>query len=252
MFVHVQGQINDLFHFFKMSFSSVDEQSQSKIIDDFEDMDPTITVLGLVKRFDKEIRIKFIYENEDSKYEEEDTEEEERELRIVRFRIFEKIENQHLEYVRLEIEDDQNVSFFIESQIDENLFNELQNANRLRIGFDEITKSIIDLLEKSVKQENNYKIVFRQDKDFGGTLTFLQSLKLRNVTIFSLNFRIASSEFIRLQVQYRFNKVKHNLRKRETEIEEQFSNIKKKSPTQEKYLRDTVTKELIKKNLILD
>ena len=159
-------------------------QSVAIISDDFDSMDPT-TLEGYSIRFNKEIRV--IFNNEEI---------------TVRFRIFERGDNESLEEVRIEMLIDSNVGLFLVSTVTAKDFDKIKAENRLRVDFFDFTKSVIDLLERSVKHRDETFIHFEQNEDFSGDLTFSQKLKLRKVKVFGLHFEMESEDFMRKQIQH--------------------------------------------------
>ncbi|OHS96500.1 hypothetical protein TRFO_09876 [Tritrichomonas foetus] len=222
-----------------MSYLNLSQETNiNAVSEDFAAMDPTI-LAGYKIKFDKEVKIA-IADSQNSQNEE---------IRIIRVRIAEKTENNNLSEVRIELEDNLDVGFFNECTITASEFDQLQSSNRLRVNFKDFTNSIKDLLEKSVKTPESYQLIFKQDDDYGGDLTFIQSLKLRRVVVFSLHFVLSPHDFIRTQVQYRFNKVKLELKLREDEIDTKFKQVKSRSPAQEKILRSSIEGALKKRNI---
>ena len=187
-------------------------QSVAIISDDFDSMDPT-TLEGYSIRFNKEIRV--IFNNEEI---------------TVRFRIFERGDNESLEEVRIEMLIDSNVGLFLVSTVTAKDFDKIKAENRLRVDFFDFTKSVIDLLERSVKHRDETFIHFEQNEDFSGDLTFSQKLKLRKVKVFGLHFEMESEDFMRKQIQFRYNRIKHEMKLKDEEINKTFHRLKEKNP----------------------
>ncbi|OHT07322.1 hypothetical protein TRFO_24592 [Tritrichomonas foetus] len=217
------------------SFYNDSFQSVSAMNEDFAAMDPTI-LEGYNIKFNREVKVTFLLENG-----------EEDEVYIVRFRIFEKSQNSDLDEVRLEMAIDNNIGLFLECNVSASDFEKLKTENRLRVEFKDFSRSVQELLERSVKKSQECFITFKQGEDFGGELTFLQKLKLRKVNVFALHFSLSNEDFVRKQVQYRFNKIKLDLRLKDDEINTQIQRISEKNPSLAKSLQNSVTAALNKK-----
>ncbi|KAK8890528.1 hypothetical protein M9Y10_035305 [Tritrichomonas musculus] len=223
-----------------MSVFGESVRSASVLNEEMLVMDPTIQMdYKLV--FNKEIFVNFITDQDKKENEE-----------IVRFRIFIKGQPFQPDEVRLEMTMDTNVCLYLECTVNSNEFNKIKQENNLRVEFSSFVPSIVDLLERSVKKSEDpkseqYLVQFKQGQDYGGTLIFLQKLKLRIVKVFTLNFNVSPQDFIRNQVQYRFNKIKYEYTLKETEINEHFRRISDKNPSLAKQITNDVRKILDKK-----
>lgn len=191
--------------------------------------------------FNKEIFVNFIT-FQDKKENEE----------IVRFRIFCKGSPSNPDEVRIEMTMDTNVCLFLECTVTSDDFSTIKQQNKLRVEFNNFVPSVVDLLERSVKKSDDpkgeqYLVQFKQDQDYNGTLVFLQKLKLRIVEVFTLHFDVSAEDFVRKQVQYRFNKIKNEYMLKENEINEHFRRISDKNPSLAKQINNDVKKILDKK-----
>lgn len=223
-----------------MSVYAESVRSASALNEEMLVMDPTIQ-MDYQLLFNKEIFVNFIT-FQDKKENEE----------IVRFRIFCKGPPSQPDEVRLEMTMDTNVCLYLECTVSSSDFSTIKQQNNLRVDFNNFVPSVVDLLERSVKKSDDpkaeqYLVQFKQDQDYNGTLIFLQKLKLRIVKVFALQFKVSEEDFVRKQVQYRFNKIKYEYTLKENEINEHFRRISDKNPSLAKQITNDVHKILDKK-----
>lgn len=208
-----------------MSVFSDSDQSISIVGEGYATFDPTI-LIGYDLRFTCDAKVQILMDN--GQNEEEDSEPE---YRTLRFRVFDKAGDVvGLEEIRVEILYDQDVGFFLECAVDNNAFQNIAKENHLNVNFSQFEQSLIEMIDKSVKKPDIICLRLILGSDYSGKLTFRQTLRLRSIDVLSLQFQSASSEFIRSQVQYRFNQMKMEAQQRVQEIETKFGRLKSKNP----------------------
>jgi hypothetical protein len=171
-------------------------------------------------------------------------------LRPVRVRVLERNEGPTNAEIRLELTEDDKVSLIRVCSISATSYKEFAAANGLKIEFAELGKSITDLLISSVekppqvhqtlKAGSGHHLRFTEGEEDRGQLFFLQKLRLRSVTILTLAFMKAPADFVRSQVQYRFNSLKVELQRKANDYNTQTSRLRQTNPSLEKQLRSTV------------
>ncbi|OHT06542.1 hypothetical protein TRFO_25432 [Tritrichomonas foetus] len=169
--------------------------------------------------FEKEINLEFRnFENNESL------------SRVVRIRIMTYRDDMVLKQIRLEILDDSDLYFFVESIFDEEKFEQMKNDAQLLIDFDSFPEEIRDLIEDSQINDSESQIVFIEENDGSGVMEFLQILELKSVEVFKINFVPSDPEFIQLQVQYRFNQLYGQLAKNKAILHEFNKQLQSKNP----------------------
>jgi hypothetical protein len=212
-----------------MSKSGDSDQSLNLIAESYTAMDPSM-LAGYRIIFNKEINLFFAYPGET-----------ELDKRIVRFRILEKGESVDvLEEIRIEISTEKDIAFALECTIKAGDFEEIQAKNHLRIEFKGFSNSISDLLVRSVQNAKEYQVKFEQGADYGGDLIFYQTLRLRAVEVFRLTFVQSSDDFVRSNVQYRFNKLMIDLQQKTQEFDQQIGRLESRNPFLAKQIRENV------------
>lgn len=210
-----------------MSYAN-DKQSYDLVTENYTTFDPSL-LAGYEIVFNREINLFFSYFND----------KEESEKRIVRFRILEKHESS-LEEIRMEIFSENDITFMLESVITTQTFRDLAEKNRLRIKFEDFSHSVIDLLEKSVTAPNDCQIKYQQNEDYSGRLVFMQTLRLRQLEVFSIDFVLSQDDLVRSQAQYRFNRLKMELDQKNEEYKQQLQRLEAKNPSFAKQIRKSV------------
>jgi hypothetical protein len=158
--------------------------------------------------------------------------------RIVRVRVLEKRESDDapVSGIRLELRREDRVEFCLTSSFEERDYTTFKKQNRLSVEFDKFSQSLIDLFTRSVKQPRDYKIQFEEDDQ----LVFIQSLRLRAVEVFRLSFKPVSDDFVRKQVQFRFNTLKMELQRAAQEYNTLMSRLEGKNPSLAKQIKKIV------------
>jgi len=207
-------------------------EAESFIAEHYEDNDPTCAN-GFKSVFDREIIYKVDGKNV-----------------IYRTRILNLyVDNNQLSEVRFELFNDDDINFLYDSSLTANEYEQFQKENQLTIKFEGFGQSVQTLLENSVKNPKEYecKFTFSEDKETA-SIEFFQTLRLRKVEIFGLQFHRSEKEFIEAQAQYRFNKYKSELEKKKREYDEIIRKIEAKNPSIAKRIVDAVDKTIEKEN----
>ncbi|KAK8895599.1 hypothetical protein M9Y10_024069 [Tritrichomonas musculus] len=224
-----------------MSVFSDSDQSISIMGEGYATFDPTM-LIGYDLRFTCDSKVQISLENqENQENQEQESKESDPEFRTLRFRVFDKGgEGIGLEEIRVEIFHEKDVGFFLECVIDNTGFQKIVTENNLQVNFSQFEQSLIEMIEKSVKKPDLIHLRLKLTDDYNGVLTFRQTLRLRSIDVFSLQFQTASSEFIRSQVQYRFNQMKMEAQQKVQEIETKFGRLKSKNPQFAEQMRRSV------------
>ena len=218
-----------------MSVISDSDQSISIMEEGYATFDPTM-LIGYDLRFTCDAKVQIFFENDHEEEEISDSE-----SRTLRFRVFDKGGDVvGLEEIRVEVLSDKDVGFFLECIVDNTAFQNIVTENNLQVNFSQFEQSLIELIEKSIKKPDIIQLTLRLTNDYSGKLTFHQTLRLRSIDVFSLQFQTASSEFIRSQVQYRFNQMKMEAQQKLQEIETKFGRLKSKNPQFAEQMRRSV------------
>lgn len=224
-----------------MSFLNNSDQSISIMGEEYATFDPTL-LIGYDLKFSIKTQVQLSTDIE------QNSEEESPEIRLLCLRIFEKKGDANkLEELRIEIMDDLDVAFFLECSVDESSFQTIQANNRLQITFSQFPQSLIELFERSVKAPESIKLKLNIERDYNCVFTICQALRLRLVKVFSLDFRSSPTDFIRSQVQYRFNQLKMDAQQKSQDIETKFAKIKSKNPQFAEQLRKSIMYAVITK-----
>jgi hypothetical protein len=162
------------------------------------------------------------------------------EPRAIRVRVLERNSDSGLDEVRLEITDDENIASYLLCSVPASAYPDLAKSNGLKAEFKDFSSSITSLLTRSVEKPAEYQLQFIKGEDDSGQLIFLQKLRLRSVTIFTLDFIQAGADFVRKQAQFRFNALKVELQRKSKEYDNQMSRLESKNPSLAKQMRNSV------------
>ena len=156
---------------------------------------------------------------------------------IVRFKIITISNDDKLDEVRVEISCDSDLFLYFEARYPRAAFVELKSSQNLTIEFEEFADMLIESLTQNVKNKEEYECEFVESSDTEGILSFKQKLKFKSVDIFALKFEASTNEFVKAQIQYRFNTVHTDLKIARTELGDLYSMLKIKNPTVLKQMR---------------
>lgn len=208
------------------------DQNSSLIADEITLFDPD-AIEGYVESFNKEIPLTF--KNGDEKTV----------SMVVRIRVLQKGDSENLESIKIEMFNDEDLTFFQECIIEKEQFSEMREKTlkNCRIEFEKMPSSIIELLENSVRKAEQYSIQYLE-KGGSGSLLFMQSLRLRSVEIFRLEFQASSDEFTKKQAQFRFRKLQIELQNRSAELDRNYNYIMQRRSSLAHTIKQNVARKL--------
>lgn len=189
--------------------------------------DPSLADGGEVV-FDKEIPLN-IRESDDPNAEE---------TRIVRFKIvLIKDEDDGPREVNIEIFCDNDMFMFYSSKYTPDQFDQVKNNQGLTIEFAQFADMVIESLVQNVEKPEEYQMCFTETSETAGLLEFQQKLKFKSVQIFALEFEAVSDEYLKEQIQYRFDVARQGLKEARQELGSVYSMLKIKNPNVIKQMR---------------
>jgi hypothetical protein len=213
--------------------SGFDDESIAALAESHSQYDPTV-IDGFSPLFNKEVRITFVIPDRPP------------DSRIVRARIFARGDPENIQAIRLEITQEAELKFYLVCSLDAAGFEALEKAHNLRPAFSDFSKSVIDLLERSVRFPKEHQLEFRSGDGVSGSLAFIQMLRLRKVEVFVLDFQPAPDEFVKRQAQFRFNSLKVELEKVSQGYATLTNRLEEKNPHLVKQIKETVEKTVFK------
>ena len=225
-----------------MSFLNETDKSISLTSESYSMFDPTI-LEGYSFVFSQSVRTAIIFEDEQPDF------------RQLEYRIFEKRNEDGLNEIKIEIMDDKEVGLLLICVLTQEEYENLIEEKNLKVDFSQFTQSLIDLImrglskqnEERAKKQDNIDIQLLLSEDYSGKLVFLQSLRLRSVEVFSLDLHPATNDFIRAQVQYRFNQMKLKIDKERSEYETKLERLKSKNPQLAEQIQRSVMQNVFKR-----
>lgn len=186
-------------------------------------LDPSLQEGGEII-FDSELLLCFITPNEQN---------EQRQSEVpVRFKIIKREGDEGVEMVRVELSSDSDLFMYYESKFTEAEFEALQEQQDLKISFDKFPDTLTEILSTIGNKSSEFSIEFTtKDDETAGTLKFVQQLKFKNVEIFSLEFTEPKDDFVRNQIQYRFNALQADLKAARSDLSDLCAMLKIKNPS---------------------
>lgn len=165
----------------------------------------------------------------------------EEEVKIVRFKIVVvKNKDDELTQVNIEIMCDSDLFLFFESKFTEDVFEKVKKDQELTIEFQEFAQMVIESLTQNAVSPDKFVLLFTESESGDkGVLEFKQTLKFKAVQIFALEFTPVSNEYLKEQIQYRFNFAKAALKSARTDLNDLYSMLKIKNPNVLKQMRTT-------------
>jgi hypothetical protein len=155
-------------------------------------------------------------------------------VRFIRFRILTRHEKvgdvQALTSVRFEILDDADAYDIVEAAFGEREFRRLKESNALLVDFKEFPGAVQTLLKDSEKSGTEITVKFWKEGGGTGTLEFSQLLELKAIGILNITFTRASPEFISKQVQYRYEKLAFELKRKKLMLAKLKQEMQSRNP----------------------
>ena len=191
-------------------------------------LDPSVRDGGRVY-FDKEIPLQVFPEQD----------QEEPEVIITRMKIILFRNDQELETVRMELTTELDLFFLYEANYNEASFNQLKDEQKLEITFDEFPQLMADILEQYAQNSEEYFVTFKQNNQPSGILLFQQRLRFKSIDIFALEFVPAQDDYVKDQIQYRYNATRADAKAARTELNDLYALLKIKNPNILKTMKPT-------------
>ena len=151
------------------------------------------------------------------------------EMVILRFKIIEIKEKDQLSLLVIELTSESNIFFLFELTFNNEDFNQFKKEQKMETEFAEFPQVLIEILTEVAKQTDVFNINFTLKKDHG-SLNIQQILKFKTVDIFSLGFIPAPDDYVRDQIQYRYNTVRMEAITARAELNNLYSMLKIKNP----------------------
>ncbi|EAY06987.1 hypothetical protein TVAG_174560 [Trichomonas vaginalis G3] len=111
---------------------------------------------------------------------------------------------------RIEVTMEADLYFFYFAEFEEKTFDDFKNQSGLSINFKDFITSIMKYIHANSQKDPNYTIVLSQGDNC--QLGFKQSLEIKQVDLFDVELEPETDEFIRRQIQYRFDKSRADLK----------------------------------------
>jgi hypothetical protein len=162
---------------------------------------------------------------------------EESEAILVRIKVIIHAEDGGLRQLRIELTSENDVFFLYESTFTAQDYADLQSKQKLKIDFDRFPQVLVNIIAKNVDSKGEFTLAFLQDARNHGVLIFQQNLQFKSVEIFSLEFVPAQDEFVRDQIQFRYNLARSELKAARAELSDLYSMLKIKNPSVLKQMR---------------
>ena len=135
---------------------------------------------------------------------------------------------EELNYLRIEITLENDLFFFVKSEFSKKDFSNYQKKKDLSCSFNEFPIEILNLLDKNTPENNDFLINLIKEEDFKYTLIFSQKLAIKIVNLFDIEFIGESEEFLKNQIQYRFDLTRSELQQALNQKSELLKMLKSK------------------------
>jgi hypothetical protein len=142
--------------------------------------------------------------------------------------------------IRVDLTDNTDIHIFLATTVLKNNYEQFKTVHKLRVEFDRFAESLSSLLTTSVERPKELQLKYTQPENGGGSLSFFQQLRLRSVTILTLEFEQQGKEFVTDYVQKKFTGLKIDLEEKRRDFEPMLAKIDEKNPSLSKPLRQTV------------
>jgi len=148
--------------------------------------------------------------------------------------------NETFERFRIEISSEADIFLFFKSEFDNDSFNSYKGQMGLTCEFHDFPGQVIKLLSKeSNKDGEKYCIFLQAISENECTLIFKQVLMIKKVDLFEIRFTPDTDEFLKSQIQYRYDMARAELKREQSQKADLLKIIKVKDPAQIKGTRMT-------------
>ena len=129
--------------------------------------------------------------------------------------------------IRMEMTLEADIFFFIYTEIDSNTYDQLAEQYNLTCGFFDFPDQFITYMGYNDVKDENYPVEFSEKTEGDFVLSFSQKLEIRNIHLFDVHFFFESDDFIKRQIQYRFDFSRESLRNAREERSELVAQMNK-------------------------
>lgn len=186
--------------------------------------------------FDQDVVINYVYDGKNSDEDGEQLEQKTLKCRILTT----KNSEDEVVLVKVEFTTDSNIDFVRESNISIDDFATIKEEFNLLIDFLGFIDILCEFFDKSTSDPQNIRIYLYDPDSEMPKLTFMQTLRLCIVEVFSIHLQEPYEDYRLRLAQCRFNAIKAELNNQTDKLEKAFKKLDAKSPSMYRLVREKV------------
>ena len=152
-------------------------------------------------------------------------------LEAIKVKVLVLGEDSSPQHIKVELTSENDLFFYYLHSIDESIFAEMQESQKLMIDFSEYSSVLMRMLNSCIKEPQCFLAVFIMQRDGQGRLDFIQNIEYKFIELLSLDFMAGEEEMVRGQITYRYNAVKSKLALMQARLSDISSLVKVKNPS---------------------
>ena len=152
-------------------------------------------------------------------------------LEAIKVKVLVLGEDSSPQHIKVELTSENDLFFYYLHSIDESIFAEMQESQKLMIDFSEYSSVLMRMLNSCIKEPQCFLAVFIMQRDGQGRLDFIQNIEYKFIELLSLDFMAGEEELVRQQITYRYNAVKSKLALMQARLSDISSLVKVKNPS---------------------
>ena len=133
--------------------------------------------------------------------------------------------------IRIELSCERDLFFHYTSDIDEETFNIMLEAQKLSVSYIEFGNLVKKLLDNCINMPQIYLAVFVMQKDKAARLDFIQKMEYKFVDLLSIDFVNSPTDTVRKQVCFRYNAIRTKIELIQNRINTINNIVKVKNPS---------------------
>jgi len=149
----------------------------------------------------------------------------------IKVKVLVKGEEHAPEYVRVELSSEANLWFLYIHEVDQEAFHDLQDEQRLMLGFAEYPGLLAKLLGSCLRDPRAFLGILSMQPQLRARLDFLQVLDYKFVEHLSVGFDAASEALVRDHIVYRYGRLKGMCATLQSTLSDMSALIKTRNPS---------------------
>eukprot|EP01026_Neomeris_dumetosa_P040384 TRINITY_DN3333_c0_g1_i1.p1 TRINITY_DN3333_c0_g1~~TRINITY_DN3333_c0_g1_i1.p1 ORF type:complete len:234 (+),score=32.84 TRINITY_DN3333_c0_g1_i1:79-780(+) len=151
-------------------------------------------------------------------------------LEAIRVKVIVSGDGSQLESLRVELSSEGNLFFHYAHEMDQQVFSQVQDAQKLMVEFVEYPAVLAKMLNACIKEPQSHLAVLVMMSDGEAHLDFIQNMEHKFVELLSCRFVASKEDVVRQHITFRYNAIKQRLAQMQARLADISAVVKVKNP----------------------